>query len=501
MMILSLLIGSILTQGFQCASPEFNAAKLAMKNGEFSKAEQLLEKELTKNTQNGEVWLTLSETKAILNKPKEAVEALLNAEKYKGVDTKLQTLIQIDRSNMWRQFYDVSSKYINQFYSTKNKKFADSAIMYADLGLQIRPEIFDFYSLKGMAYEGIPDQANSIKAYEDYYNQIKPDFDIAKEKMIFMGIPRTDLMKTLGKPTESIGYKTNPRNPKSDSLIIDTYTVSGKELLTFTIDKNDGNFKLKYWAYDLPKTLPQQDRMTPFDFSLSPFASLTQYYYDLKQYQKSLDYLNIILLIDPANVDANRFVITLYDALGKKDEATKRIEDLVKKNPDNKLLHQQYGDILQQVDKYDEAIVQYETALKIDPQYIDALRNIASAYKNKAVNIQKRQKEEFDNKKTKPNPDEFVPLLKKSQEYFEKTKLNKKYEFDFDVISDLSDIYFALDDKDNFKRSVAELEAIESLIPADRKAKYYLTMIAIFDKKMQDQAKSEIYQKKYSEIK
>ena len=52
-MLLGLILGSLIIQSFQCASPDFTGAKLAYNQKDYNKAMIALQKEVTKNPKIG----------------------------------------------------------------------------------------------------------------------------------------------------------------------------------------------------------------------------------------------------------------------------------------------------------------------------------------------------------------------------------------------------------------------------------------------------------------
>lgn len=143
-----------------------------------------------------------------------------------------------------------------------------------------------------------------------------------------------------------------------------------------------------------------------------------------KKYNESYDVANQILQSDPTNFYMQR--IKFYDkkALGEKDAALADAEALFA-NPKAELNSQdylQYGDLLTEVDRIDDAIVAYESALKIAPDKIDLYKSISDAYYNKkdfvkaAENLQTyvdkmREKIAKEEEAHKTNPDIEVEQL------------------------------------------------------------------------------------------
>ena len=506
LMVIALVLGALLTQGFQCASPEYTTAKLALKNKEYPKAEEYLEKELNKNAQNAEAWMFLAETKLALNKISEALSAVDKAELNAKGDQKILFQTGALKRKLWIEAYTNSINFLTKALTEKGanqpvyKEYADSALKAINTAIKIRPEIAFFQSIKGQCYESMGDVANRVKSYETYYKMSLPAFEIASKKGFYLGMSNRTLVNLLGKPQESLGLKLS----SGDSVIINAFTIEGKELIVFSQDKRDNEFTVKSWYYDLPKTLPEQEKTQEFDLQISPvLVDLVQYYFDAKNYEESLKYLNAILMIDPMNEDANKFMVSIYDGMGKKDEAAKRIALMVQKDPKNKQYRQLYGDILSQSGDYDKAIEQYEEALRIDPNFNDVSRNLGASYKNKAVAIQMKQLEEIEKdvtKKKKLNIDEFKPFLLKSAENFEKCRNSVKYRQDFQVLNDLADIYYAVDAQEKLKATVREMVELEPLVPKEQIEKYYYALIKIYQQRIIDPKLSEKYEQKVKDL-
>ncbi len=495
-MLFFVIFGAILMQGFQCASPEYTTAKLALKNKEFPKAEEYFEKELKKNPQNAEAWMFLAETRMYLKKFVEANEAADNAIKNSQKNLKIQMQAMQLKSKLWRDIYMSLIGKLNKFLKTNNDTTWREAIHLADVGTKIAPGIFDFLRFRGLLYQTVGDTAAYIRDYQDYYNEILPSINFAKKHNIFLDMPREDVIKKFGKP----GFTHGRRVGKTDSSIIDVIVVEGKEFYLKSLGSN-GQYKVQTWRYDPPADMPQPDKLELLDLNIDPLVELIQYYYNHKNYDKSLEVLNSLLVLKPNDEQINNFMITLYDEMGKKDEATKRLQQLIKSDPKNKSFRLSYGNLLMQMERYDDAIKQYEEALKIDPNYYDALRNLASAYKNKAVVIQKRQFEEAKGDKNKMNQAEYLPFIKKSGEYFEKCRKSQKYANDINVMFDLVDIYYVTKDEQKLKYIVAELEAIEPIIPDELKETYYIGMVKVFDQRLPNEEKSKKYMDKANNLK
>jgi tetratricopeptide (TPR) repeat protein len=274
----------------------------------------------------------------------------------------------------------------------------------------------------------------------------------------------------------------------------------GRDIYLYYSMDEKGIFILEGWRVNPPADWIDTEKKQYTTLNIGPFATLAENYFnkatevrdnpDLdsadkveginQNLTKAREYTKLITSLDPTNVDANRFLVQLYESQGKTEEALGEIGNLVKKEPDNKFYLAQYGEIFMRLNKYDEAIREYQKALKIDPDFCDVLRNIAAAYKNKAVAIvQKQQDKKIEDKNYEENPDEYRPLLLESEKYFKKSRSCQKYRNDLNVLSELANLYNALEMKDELDDIVVSLERLEHAIADDEKEVYWLKMCKI----------------------
>ncbi len=201
-----------------------------------------------------------------------------------------------------------------------------------------------------------------------------------------------------------------------------------------------------------------------------------------------MKYVKVLHQLQPEDEKASAFLVELYNVQGKLDEAKKMLSDLIKQNPNNKLFYAQFGDIHLLSKDFDEAIVHYQNAIKLDPDYDIVLRNLASAHKNRASAVQSKQREKAEkDKKFQPNIEEYIPDLRKSAEYFEKCLNYSRFKNDLDIIGELINIYEVLDNHERINKYLAVLEKI-SVKPEDKENYYRIlckvyTLLKIADKR------------------
>ncbi len=493
-----LLAGTLLIQGFQCASSEMTTAKVAAKNQDFQKAITYLKKELQNNPENEEAWVLLAEVHENLGNYDEMAEALNKAEKVVKTQEFKDRVPRL-KNVLWVNAYNKGISYFNQYFEDKNKKYLDSAIMKYDLAISVRPERPDFYKLKAMAYEQRGDTSKAINAYQKYMSLMEEEIQLAKQYNITINMSRDEALSTLGEPEDTFGTKTG-QEAEADSLITDLITVDNKPLYLYSRMKPDEQPKVVGWYYDPPENVPEFEKKQQQNIDIGPMAALAQIYYDNKEYDKALKYVNKIRIVDPTNSQANSFLVQIYHVQGKSDEALKAVRDMAQNNPNNKLYRAQYGDLLLNMKKWDKAIEQYEKALEIDPDYAYAMVFLASALKNKAKDIQNEQIDKLDeDPKYEADPQEYFPLLERAAQYFEKSLDYEQYSNDIDILGELINVYEVLDRKNKVATYLAELESLEFLVEERNKEKYYRTMCSVYTK-LQKKEKRKEYCDKYKEM-
>lgn len=99
----------------------------------------------------------------------------------------------------------------------------------------------------------------------------------------------------------------------------------------------------------------------------------------------------------PENIDIQTELLNAYQVSGQIDKALERYKDAVAREPGNKLFRYNYGSLLVQVQRYEEAITQLEAAIELDADYTNAHYNIGAAYINMAVDVN-QQVSDLDDK-------------------------------------------------------------------------------------------------------
>lgn len=483
-----LIIGIIALQGFQCSSREMTTAKVAIKSGDIPKAVENLQKELEKNPKNGEAYILLAEIKAGTGDIVGAIQYMDKAEPLVANDPKLKDKPTQFKFEIFREAVKQGDEAFSKYYETKNPELLNKIIQIYNGALMLRPNFFEGNRRIGLAYELLGDPDKAVQSYQNYIKNMQPSIDIAVANNFFVGANREVLVNKFGNPK----VLRSSRNADKDSTVFEQFTASGYDLFVLSVagsdkanssQKAENTFVIQSWSYNPPKNLTAAERQIIPDNMTQPINSMAAIYYKKGDKENSLKYFKLVSSIDPFDDNASSAIVTIYQELGKPEEAINAVSENVKKNPTNPLFLAQLGDIYMNNQRYDEAIAQYEKALTFNSDFGAALRNLAACYGNKAATIQQQQNDLVKSKQAKTvDTNTFYPLLKKSAEYFEKSIITSDYKQDPDVIGDLCGIYLVLgkDYKSKFDATLGKLEALESTIPADKKEAYYLRLFKIY---------------------
>lgn len=92
----------------------------------------------------------------------------------------------------------------------------------------------------------------------------------------------------------------------------------------------------------------------------------------------------------PGDEDIQTMLLNAYTLSGETDRAIERYVEAIERQPDNGAFRYNYGALLLQAERYDEAIVQLQRATELDPTNSDAFYNLGAAYQNLAAALNER---------------------------------------------------------------------------------------------------------------
>lgn len=163
----------------------------------------------------------------------------------------------------------------------------------------------------------------------------------------------------------------------------------------------------------------------------------------LNQKEKALELVREARQKFPDHPDFGKVEIGTLIDLGKIDEAKTGLEDAIKKEPDNKILHFYLGYVNSSLGNSEAAVKSYEEALRVDPNYFDAQLLIAKEMYKPAEQIKREMANlgitPADRKKRLELDNVLVEKLKIALPYWEKAeKMNPTEQ---EVLDALSSIY------------------------------------------------------------
>ncbi len=174
---------------------------------------------------------------------------------------------------------------------------------------------------------------------------------------------------------------------------------------------------------------------------------------------KAMDYYNqVITLLEkgrkfyPDNSDLLLTLSNAYISAHKIDVAINAFKEGVEKDPNNKFYRYNYGVLLLGKKDYQGAILQFEKAIDIDPEYENALYNIAVAYVKWGADLAKESNDKEDTTIA------YKPKFQSALPYLE--KLVQIREDDAQTWELLGKVYTVLNMKDDAENAFSKADKI-----------------------------------------
>jgi tetratricopeptide (TPR) repeat protein len=188
--------------------------------------------------------------------------------------------------------------------------------------------------------------------------------------------------------------------------------------------------------------------------------------YEDQNYEAALTASRDVLKILPAHKDLKAVELNSLIQLKKYDEAATLLEASVKANPNDAQSFYLLGVLNNELQKFEDAKKNFESALAITPDYFDAQYNLANFYlieidkTSKAINelgisaANAKKKQELVQKRVKQS-EGAIPFLEKA----EKMKIPSK-DMEIDLLNKLRQLYYYIADDKNDARVGAKLKAL-----------------------------------------
>ena len=304
---------------FQCSSTELTSAKLYMQQKKYDKAKEALQREIDKNPKSDEGYYLLG----LLHGEEGHIDSMMEAyNKSLGISNKFEKNIKDNRQYYWASSFNKGVSYFNKASKTAD---ADSTKMYFEKSIEsftfstlCEPDSIDTYSNLAFALVNMGESEKALAPVEKQTELYKRKFNITNESGPLSGAQYTSLL--------------------------DAYALQG-EILTklgaaATEDKDKKN---EYYNKAIAK-MQEAKKYFPDDPSI---------------------------LLHLSNA---------YIATDRLDIAMDSFKEGVEKDPENKYYRFNYGSMLLNVNDFEKAAEQLQKAVDIDPDYENAIYNLAVTY-------------------------------------------------------------------------------------------------------------------------
>lgn len=175
-LLVSVLVVGIVTQGFQCSSAEMTSARLYIQRSDWENARASLEKELTSNPQNEEAWYLLGRVNAETKDFAAMREAF---DKALSVSNAHEEEILTTRLSFWSQYFNRGVTYFSR--GQDSSEYYDRAIEAFRTALVINPDSSSTYKNLGFTYVG---KGDVIAAVEPLEEVLKRENDTHSAKLL-----------------------------------------------------------------------------------------------------------------------------------------------------------------------------------------------------------------------------------------------------------------------------------------------------------------------------
>ncbi|MBU2444810.1 MAG: tetratricopeptide repeat protein [Bacteroidetes bacterium] len=173
----------------------------------------------------------------------------------------------------------------------------------------------------------------------------------------------------------------------------------------------------------------------------------------MNQYQKSIQILEEGLKVHPGDGTLTTILFNAYISTGKRDFALKKAEEAVQKRPDDKFANYNYATMLLEMKDYPNAAKYFEKALEVDPNYENAIYNLAATYINWGVAV--REKEEQDQVTERTFKKYFQSALK----YLE--KMAELHPDDYKIWERLGQVYANLGQSEKAQKAFEKADSLK----------------------------------------
>lgn len=456
---------ALLLQGFQCASPELTSARKAMREKDYAKARTVTQQLVKKELENVEAHMILAEAAKQLGDNMFSGMILRHVLTMPSATAQQKTEASKLAYNLWVGEYNAGIIAYNAFVTGGSNSDAVEARKRLGSALSVKPEISEPLAMLGRLHLDMGDTSNAFKVFNDWWKSEQAGFEVANTKGIVLGMPRAQLLRTVGTPFQ----QTSDSLQDGGVIHRDRYDVGGRDLYVFStigVGEVDGN--VDGWTYAPQGSLSPEEQRRIRAVTLDPLKQLAIIDFSQGNFEQALQWCTIVAKAKPSDQDLSPLRTKLYQELGRTDEALAEVQGLIKANPSDVSYRNTYASMLQTLGRNVDAQREFEVVLEKEPVNDIALFNLGALWKNLAADKQKAERDKAaSDKKYKINEKAYHDDLIKAAEYYERLHKLPKYRDDLLVLEQLYNIYEVVRNDSKRNNVIATLEALDSSFGRD----------------------------------
>jgi tetratricopeptide (TPR) repeat protein len=386
--IVAVVLGAIVTTGFECASSEMTSAKLYIQRKEYDNAKTQLLKEVAKNPKNEEAYYLLGKEIQYVQGDFKGMKSSFDSALAIAPTHKKE--IQLLTLSAWGKLYNEGVDEINRAIDTAS--YLEKAIATFSTAIAVLPESLLTHRTLGLAYLRNDDMANAAAQFTIAFEQGKDTLSAKLLGKIY--IDSGNVLKSTFLASHREEYETM-KNLVSIRERIKTADVSyllGDSLIKISKPQKPkrGDTKETWRIEKYHLTLSVADSLVTKlkyddDKPYAPMIDSTQFRAAIAMFDKAVVAMKKAQAMFPGDADISDDLMKGYIGAEREEEARILLLERVKKYPDSKIDHYNLGVFLLKDSSFADAITEFKTALRLDSTFSDALYNIAATYVNWGV--------------------------------------------------------------------------------------------------------------------
>jgi tetratricopeptide (TPR) repeat protein len=416
--IVAVFFAGFIMQGFQCGSPDFTGAKVQEQNKNYPEAIRLYQIELKKNPTNQEAWYRLG----IIYGTQFNDIAAMNAafQEAEKISPKYTNEIKAYRTQYWVQSINNGVGYFKHVSADSSRMdssryYCEKAIEQYKIAAGIIPDTSLTYSYLWRAYKAKGDIDSMIINMKEEWKW-SHDVDLYKsigQMYVQQGLWKKEDFKSMN--SESLKKQKNLNEIDKGSFKSDVSRMLGAPDNIKKDKKNIGREDWVYNQYGLLLTIEGEKIVgKKITRKIDLKIDSTKYYTAVENFNKAVDVFEEIKASNPKDNENLNLLLQAYYEANRIKEATSAFKLAVTNDPENKMNHYILGLLDRMVDDYEGAIKEFNEAIKIDPNFGDAIYDIGATYYNWGVKMKKDAVEKGDeSKEYKKKFEEALPWMKK----------------------------------------------------------------------------------------